>query len=287
LQYDEINRVIVPPATPPVPGTFQADYRAILSTASNGGGSSAPHGGIEGFMSSIMSNPEQAMARMSLGNLVRYTYYKGWMRTDDPVAQRATIEKCEQHQYIVLDLAKKTYAIQSTQPPCPTTEMPGARPGGDQSQPAQPGSADLTVTGASSDLGALSIDGIATTGADYSMQMQTTNATGSCRDGDFKMAQTRYVSQIRVPRPYCPLPKTMTGAAMVSPASRGGCEPRMHVSGTPSGFNDFGRLVMYSRMGFGQNNAMAMVVERGNVTWLSGGDADALFTIPPGFTRAP
>jgi hypothetical protein len=288
LQYDEINRTFMPPATPVPPGSFQTDYQAILSAASNGG--SAQGGGIAGLMASAMSgnidNPQKAMALMSLGNVTRYTYYKGWIRTDDLVAQRATIEKCLEHQYIILDLAKKTYAIQSTQPPCPATQVPGAPSHYSSTQPLPPGSADMTISGTSKDLGPLTIDGVATSGADYSVQTQLTNATGSCRGGDFAMAQTRYVSAISLPRAYCPLPNTMTGGGMMSAAPRGGCQTRMHVNGAISGFNDFDHLVMYSRMSMGRSNGVGIVVERGNVKWLSGSAADALFTIPAGFTQS-
>ncbi len=270
LQYDEINRTIVPPATPPAPGTFQTDYQAILSA-----------GNPADLMTSA-GNPEELMARMSLGHVIRYTYYNGWIRTDDVVAQKATIEKCQQHQYIALDPAKKTYTIANTQPACPTSQMPSyGRP---SSYQPQPGSADMALSGTLRDLGPLTIDDISTAGTEYGMQMQTTNATGSCRNGDFKMDQTRYVSQIRVPRAYCPLPRTMTNGGMISHGT--GCDPRMHVSGTLSGLNDADRLVMYSRMGIGQGGAGAVVIERGNVKWLSGAAAVALFTIPPGFTQS-
>jgi hypothetical protein len=33
-------------------------------------------------------------------------------------------------------------------------------------------------------------------------------------------------------------------------------------------------------------SGLAVVTQRGNVKWLSGAAADALFTIPPGFTAA-
>jgi hypothetical protein len=120
--------------------------------------------------------------------------------------------------------------------------------------------------------------------------MKTTNATGSCRDGEFSMGVTKYISQVHVPRPYCPLPRTMTTGGMMTRASGGGCEPRMHVNGTMSGMNEGDRLVMYMRMAMGQSEGqgggMNMLVERGNVKWFSGGPADALFAIPPGFTQA-
>ncbi|HZZ01280.1 MAG TPA: hypothetical protein VFE36_17100 [Candidatus Baltobacteraceae bacterium] len=283
LQYDEINRMIIPPATPPAPGTFQADYQAVAAPP-------AQRHGLSAVVNNVMGNPADMMQRMSRGNLVRYTFYKGWIRMDRIVEQQATIEKCQEHQYINLDLNRKTYSIQDNQPPCPTPAgMPPQAGGGDSSHP-QGGTADMTMSGTSNDLDPLTIDGIATTGYDQNMQMKTTNSTGSCRDNNFSMAQTKYVSQVRVPRPYCPLPKTMTTGGMMARSSGGGCEPRVHVTGALAGMNDADRLVVYMRVAFGQPDSpngggMNMVVERGNVKWFSGADADALFAIPAGYNK--
>src|SRR5271155_1691292 len=167
LQYDEITRMVMPPATPPAPGSFQVDFQAIMSnatatTASAPGSEPASptpaphHHGLGSLVGSIMSGtvPESnggessggdqgdqgsgAMAgmggmgggqqmrqRMRMGTLTRLAYYKGWIRTDDPVMQTATISKCQEHQFISLDLAKKTYRITNTQPAChPMPNMP-------------------------------------------------------------------------------------------------------------------------------------------------------------------
>lgn len=284
LQYDEINRMIIPPATPPAPGAFQTDYQTVMAPPTE-------HHGLNAVVNSVMGNPEEMMNRMSRGNLTRYTFYKGMIRTDRLVEQTAIVEKCQQHQYVTLDLKNKTYTIQDTQPPCPTPGGMPAQAGGGDAPRAAAGTADITMSGTSNDLGPLTIDGIGTAGYDQNLQMKTTNATGSCRDNTFSMAQTKYVSQVHVPRPYCPLPKTMTTGGMMSRSSGGGCEPRMHFSGSLAGVNDGDRLVMYLRMQFGQADSpngggMNMVVERGNVKWFSGPDADALFTVPAGFTQS-
>jgi hypothetical protein len=280
LQYDEISRMAMPPATPAPPGSFQSDYQTIMSGA----------GKNENSGNDLQAYAEEVMARMREGKLTRYAYYKGWIRTDDPVKQTAVIEKCQEHQYISLDLAKKTYKTTDTQPPCPTPKIPHVPMMGNPGpQPQeQPGTVDMTMSGTSKDLGPLTIDSISTVGSDSSVSMAMTNAQGSCQNGSFAMTQEKYVSQIRVPRPYCPLPKTMTTGGMMSQGRMGGCEPRMHFSGSgTSMMNDLDRLVMYTRMEFGaQARGMAMVVERGNVKWFSGADADALFTIPPGFAQA-
>lgn len=294
LQYDEINRMIIPPATPPAPGTFQTDYQALMAPA-------APHRGLGAVFNNVMGNPEEMMQRISRGNLARYTFYKGMIRRDSVIEHISTIEKCQEHQYITLYLDKKMYSIADTQPPCPTPQGVPPQAGGSESYHAAPGTADITVSGTSTDLGPLAIDGIGTVGYDQSMQMKTANATGSCKNNDFSMQQTKYVSQVHVPRAYCPLPQTMSTGGMMARSS-GGCEPRMHVTGSLAGVNDGDRLVMYLKMAFaGLNGAqggqsgdsqappggMNMLIERGNVKWFGGPDADALFTIPPDFSKMP
>ncbi|HTU83760.1 MAG TPA: hypothetical protein VMF61_16650 [Candidatus Acidoferrales bacterium] len=292
LQYDEISRMIVNPATPPPPGAFSGDYQAIVAEQSST--AAKPQHGLGAMLSAVTGNPEAAggvnaaMSVMRLGHLTRYTFYKGWIRTDDPLAQTATIEKCDRHQYIALDLAKKTYTVTDTQPACHTPPMPMGpmRPASTQ---AQPGTADLTMKTSAQNLGPMTIDGIATNGSAASVDMSMTNATGSCRNANFQMSVTSYVSQIGEPRAYCPLPRSIVPSTPSEMASRGGCRPAMHVSGgSPMGWGQDadGRLAMYRRMAMSSPATMSMVIERGNVTWLSGTPADALFEIPPGFTQA-
>jgi hypothetical protein len=281
LQYVEIQRSGLGLSTPPPPGTFRSDYQAVIAA----GGNITLEELRKRMMAKRTAIGSPAQRIMPIRNATRYTYYKGWIRTDDLIAQKATIAKCQQHQYIRLDLTKKTYTIQNTQPPCPTTQTPMhiAQASADIRQ-AQPGSADMTLSGTLSDLGPLTLDGISTTGANYDLTMQTANATGSCQDGQVRTFETKYVSQIRVPRTYCPLPETIASVGVILGGA--GCDPRVHVSGTLSGYSDAGRLLMYwlefplTPAGF------SVVIERGDVRWLSGAAANALFTVPPGFTQS-
>ena len=283
LQYDEITRMIMPPATPPPPGTFQADYQAVAGESAD----QRQHG-LGAAIEDMMGNPAEVMEKMSRGQITRYAYYKGWIRTDYFATNTAIIQKCSEHQYVTLDLNKKTYAVQNTAPACLATngiKIPGA-PGG-SSNHSEPGTADMTVSGSSKDLGPLTIDGIGTVGYDMNLSMNTANATGSCRNNDFSTSQTKYVSQIHVPRPFCPLPRTMSSGGMMAQAGGGGCEPRMHATGNIRGYgDDMDRLVLYMHMAMGgQQQGMNIVIERGNVKWLSGASADDLFSIPPDFKQ--
>jgi hypothetical protein len=320
LQYDQIVRMVLPPATPPAPGAFAADYASIVGApagtapvadAAAATPTPAPkkRGGIGGFISSVVSgqppggSPEDAgnappavadaMRAMRSGTLTRYTYYKGWLRTDDVAHQTAVISKCREHQYITLDLAKKTYTIADTKPACNTRpEMPmGPRPA--QVENEASGTVDMTIANTVQNLGPMTIETIATNGYDNALQMSMTNATGSCRNAAMGMNMLQYVSKIPLPHRFCPLPQ---GAGSYDPSSivRGGCKPVMHASGGGAAAFDMDKLVMFSKItvnasgGAGDSRmaGFANVTERGNVKWFSGAPADALFTIPPGFTKA-
>jgi hypothetical protein len=122
------------------------------------------------------------------------------------------------------------------------------------------------------------------------MEFAATNATGSCKNGNTKMQTLAYVSQIVPPRAYCPLPRT--ASAPYTPQSvvvHGGCKPRMHGQFSGGAFTS-NTLEMYLKttmaMGSGGGQAgFASVTERGNVKWLSEPAAEALFSVPPGFTK--
>jgi len=316
LQYDEIVRMALPPNTPPPPGAFQTDYAAIMAgmsataTAAPATPTPAPrkHGlfgviqqvvtgapsgdegedGGQSVADGYAANAVNAMKKMQQGTLTRLTFYKNWLRTDDPVNRTATISKCDVHQYITLDLARKTYSIANTAPKCPPSGPSGyPGPGRTTVENEAPGTGDITFKNSATNLGPKTLDGIPTVGWDKTMEYSATNATGSCSNGDFKIVTLSYVSQIVPPRPYCPLP---SGGAP-NPESvivHGGCKPRMH--NAMSGFGSISdRLEMYLKMSVasgGQNGGgFATVTERGNVKWYEQPQADALFSVPPGFAK--
>jgi hypothetical protein len=293
LQYDEITRTVIPPATPPAPGTFAADYQTAAAAT--------PMPKLPGFNMGTLFNVGalkaygQQLQQMVNGlHLTRYTFYKGWIRRDDPIARTATIEKCDQRQYIKLDLANKTYTMITAAGSTPMQPMGGVP------QPSReaPGTVDLTATATSNNLGPMTIDGIATTGWNRSVEMKMTNATGSCRNADFNMNVTQYVSSINVPHRFCPLPHGMNPMEAAG-AMQGGCKPTVEgAQGSDFNLDTMGSsggsaddLVMFSRMSAGGGTqgpaGFGMIVERGNVTWFGGADAAALFEIPAGFTQAP
>jgi len=320
LQYDEIVRMAIAPNSPPPPGAFQADYTAIMSGVPSADATAAPatptpaprkhglFGAIQQIVTNGMpsgdedngqggqdagggyaANAMNAMKKMQQGTLTRLTFYKNWLRTDDPVDRTATISKCDIHQFITLDLARRTYSIANTAPKCPPAGLPSyTGPGRTTVENEAPGTGDITFKNSATNLGPKMLDGIPTIGWDRTMEYAATNATGSCSNGDFKMMTLAYVSQIVPPRRYCPLP---SGSVPTSPESvivHGGCKPRLH--NQMAGFGTVSdRLEMYLKMTVaagGQNGGgFATVTERGNVKWYEQPQADALFSVPPGFTK--
>ncbi len=293
LQYDEISRPLVPPNTPPPPGNFAADYQAAATAQTP-----KPHG-FNPF--TAMHDAQEMMKAVSAGRVTRYAFYNGWIRRDDVNAQTATIEKCDRHQYITLDLAKRTYSISTQTPPCPTpAQYPGAPPtqGGEGA-----GTVDITMKATTNGLGPMTIEGLDTTGVDRAIELKMSNATGSCRSAmngmDVIMNARQYVSQVAVPRRFCPLPQSTSLTDMFTRYGMGnGCKPTFHseqggdAAAPLMGLESGGKtLVLYSSSTLGVPNApkqaggFGMLVERGNVKWLTGAQAQGLFEIPAGFTQ--
>ena len=284
LQYDEISRMVLAPATAPPPGTFADAYQKILADAPPVSANPTPpprrgglFGGLLSGMSGAEQNAEQAANQMqnSLadGTLVRLAYYNGWVRTDNVTAKTATIDKCAQHQLIQLDLAHKTYKIVDTQggnaPDCVTPAAPYGRRANEA-----PGTEDLTFTSSSVNLGPKTLQAIPTVGSTDTTGMATTNATGSCTNGSFKIQNERYVSKIAVPRRICPLRKGSAPSSPVDMVAQGGCKPNM--KGGMSGaywMRSGDKLEMYNRMTMLSGESAGQfqsVTQRGNVLTKAG-----------------
>jgi hypothetical protein len=325
IGYDEVSRMVMPPGTPPPPGSFQNDYQLALqgtsTVAAASGATPTPapkrhgFGGLLNAVANPMGNqgeagPENAgpggpppgmgqgqamMNMMQYGHVVRYTFYwtKNWEREDDPIAHTAVITKCPQHQIIRLDLTAKTYTIEDTSShPCTETPTMGVPGGRGRSSTMGPGTVDMTVTSNNQDLGPKTLEGIATTGDRRTMSMSMTNATGSCTNGSFNMLTVAYISGIHKQRAYCPLslpvmPATTAGGG----GSSGGCKPTFHgsMSGNPMAGSDMLEMYLLTQTGMGADGGgrtFAQLLERGNVDWYLKPQADALFTWPPDFTKA-
>lgn len=292
LQYDEIVRTVIPPATPPAPGTFSADY--AVAAAATPQPKPKMNFGMMFNQAAAKAYAEQMMQMANALHLARYTYYRGWIRRDDPIAQTATIEKCDKHQYVKLDLAKRTYSTIEQSAACATAPMQAPGPTGAPAQEA-PGTVDVSASVNSTSLGPLTIDGIATTGWNRDVDVKMANATGSCRNAELKMGMQQYVSTIKVPHRFCPLPRGLSALAAAG-ATQGGCRPKLDTAGGNFDIDSAGlgvgasdNLVLFSTMSAGsgpRGQTMGFFIERGNVRWFGGRDAEALFEIPAGFTQA-
>lgn len=277
LQYDEISKTAIAPATAPPPGSFHTDFVAAM----NGSGSQLPPGMDADTIATMkrMGIKIPNMAALGGGAPLRYAFYNGWIRVDDLLSKTAEIQKCNLHQFISLDLDKKTYRISNM-----SSGLGQASAGSmNGSERAQPGTAVMTVSQKAANLGPMTLDGIPTKGYNVTNSMTIAQATGSCQNANFSSTQTEYISAIHQPRTYCALYNPAINAG--GRAAAGGCSPAVHYSGGAAVPSD--RLVMYSRMqtSMGGGAAPAMVTQRGNVKWLYQADATALFTIPSDFTQ--
>ena len=290
LQYDEIMRTVLPPATAPPAGSFSADY-AVAAAATPIPPLQKPNFGMMINPAAARAYAEKMQAMANAMHLARYTYYRGWIRRDDPVTQTATIEKCDKHQYVKLDLAKRTYTSIDESAACASVPaqpmMPPAAP-----EQEQPGTVDVSATVNNASLGPLTLDGVATTGWNRDVEVKLSNATGSCRNADLKMSLVQYVSSIKVPHRFCPLPRGRMSPLAAAGVAPGGCTPKIDpahsfdIESAGLGVGSGGELVMFSTMSAGgaRGQSFGMFVERGNVRWLGGHDAAALFEVPAGFT---
>ncbi|GAC1499328.1 MAG: hypothetical protein NVS1B14_02760 [Vulcanimicrobiaceae bacterium] len=278
LQYDEITRMAIPPATPIPVGAFQADYAAIINPSPESA-SGVDEEAAAAMKAMGIKVPTSMNSRMA-GTLLRYAFFKGWIRVDDVVKHTAEIRKCDVHQFIQLDLQKKTYRIGDRS--LMDQQASGA---GDGAASNGSGTITMVMTRKGTPLGPQTIEGVKTNGFTMMTSMNITQATGGCGEkGAMSMVETQYVSGIHQPRAFCP----MRATGMPYSAS---CKPTItnHASGAvpPSD-----RLIMYSKMGSlppgstDPNSVVsALVMERGNVKVLFLPDAQALFSIPADFTK--
>jgi hypothetical protein len=260
LQYDEISRVIIAPATVPPPGAFEDEYKLAMATraaqatqyssieaptpqshmdAAKVGESTAgePGGANSGLPpDQPLPAPRQTQAPAGAMHLVRWTFYltKGWVREDDPIAHTAVIAKCDQQTMIMLNIAKKTY----TQTPTDCAQTAA-------SQRAPNGAMNAATP---QDLGSKTIDGIATTGTGTKLAEHDTCVV--------------YVSKI--PKPRTTLLAEQSACGLIN-----------------------SMLEMYVVMNTTINGRSASdLTERGHLTALDASAADPLFEIPAGFTPA-
>lgn len=273
---------------------------AVAGAVANTAVSNAMENAVQGSL-----GPQFGALGASIGNflqphLMRYAFWNGWERVDDVTAQTATIRKCDLGQVIQLNLTAKTYTTYDpSAEPTPASRPAPAPPRGRQAppDPAQPGTAVASLTDTTKALGALKIEGQATSGYDTTTAFTTSQATGSCNNGGATIETLQYLPAIARPTVVCPMREPVPETATEMTAPRGGCKPAfsMHRSGPAVPPN---RLALYSLVTFHQNgptpapaasgapSSIGFLTERGNLKTLGPGDA-GLFGIPQGFTKTP
>ena len=302
IQFDQIDKTIMGDVSAVAPGSFQPDYKTIVDTAQETKGRPAGPGGMFGNLGNLAGKSgaeisaamSKAMNAFSQGTLLRHSFAwtKGWERVDEVTAQRAKIYKCDLHQVISLDLAKKTYRIGDDRTEVgsapPGMTGPGGRPG---AMTMRPGTATMAMSVATQVLGPKTVESIDTTGYKSTMSMKMDNATGSCQGGQFGTEQVEYVSAMQEPRRICQLPR-MAAPGAAAMVARGGCTPTITQQHTgpavPARFYMFRLMTMNAQQAQaqaqGQMSGFGMLSERGNVKILMPDDL-SLFEVPAGFTK--
>lgn len=293
LAYDSVTRFkIGSEGVNPQPGTFDADFEQASQPRKSSGG-----GGMFGKMKAAM---EAASGMFQTGIAQRHYIAGSRERTDDLAAQKATITDCSARTITTLDLAKKTYSVESMDKPLPTpgpekAEKPGPAPTDDGTK------FSMVVT--TTALGPKKIGPDPTNGYNLDVKMTTTKPTGESQTSD--MSMTSYYSNYANPHTTC-TNRAGAGPAASGPGAGamatygavmrglvgGGKDARFKVSASgppiPAGklslFDVFAPKAQGGE-GAGPSGGFGMVMERGNVRAVT--DADPAFGIPAGFTKEP
>lgn len=312
LAYDQILKSIMSfqpsgsgqSSGPPEPGTylngsFGADFQAAVDV----GPTQNAGGGFFNVIKHAQQNLEQIQKTLKNGIPSKHYYLNGWEREEDPINQTATIYRGDQRQIIHLDLAKKTYYIESMgdniseeKPPTTPSGQPQAQP------PPQPGTAKMAITTTSAGLGPKTIDGQPTSGYKMTFNMAVTEATGSCKNGSFGTSVTEYIS--RFPEPTLALPSGKVIPRRSTPdvqrmSVTPGCKPTITANTKKGATPPAGMLALWSYMNVNgsmgappqsqnsqqpQGGGFGFLTERGNVHALGASDA-SLFQAPADFKQ--
>jgi hypothetical protein len=305
LAYDELTRMVIstqgsgpPEAGSYANGSFAADFQAAVNSAQP----PKHHNGMFSSITNAIEMGQQAMNEIKTGMPATHYYLNGWERTDDPALQTATIYRGDLRQTIHLDLAKKTYYIETadekvfegTPPP-----MVSARPGPQPSP--QPGTAKMAFSASSAALGPRTLDGQPTNGYKMTFKMTVSDATGSCKNGSFATSMTEFISQFPEPTVSTPSGKVVSKKSSYDPqrmAVTPGCKPTVTANTKMGATPPSGMLPLWMYMAMNgsmaaqqqqppnapQGSGFGFLIERGNVRTLGASDA-SLFQVPAGFTQ--
>jgi len=328
MQYDQIDRLIAAKASPPPPNSFASEYAALDGDASDAAAEKKKRNLLDAIVrrnggddkpETLFGGLGTAFASIGKGRIRRYSFYSGWERVDDLLANTATIRKCDLHQLIELDLTKKTYHIVEIAAPAATPESeesaPAASARPEPSPSTRPAPSERPVSHRDDATGTALLDymrivralGAALIGGATAEHFQSTNtiaisqATGSCRDGTFTIAQDEYFAGYAQPHAICPVdfnaPPRDYPRDPLQLVARSGCRTTVatHVEGAAE---PAGKLALYSLLaisgrvagpsasGSPPSGEFSFLTVRGNAHALSRIDA-GLFEIPSDFAKLP
>lgn len=253
IAFDQIDRTIPLPATPPPLDNFAADLvmiqkahqasgmdmtsdiaQSVISTIVQEALNQVPViGGLLGAAAAqaqanaMRKRMEEQAKEMSqpvdVGYITRYYVYNGWTRSE--VIGLVVIEKPEQDLKIFLDTKRKTYRLQDTAAPGPALAEDAAA-----ATPA-PIVTKADVTGSIGPVDAATVAGLPAAGYNLDATVSLTNSADPCHDGSFQVKQLSYLAQATEPVPQ----DDLQPSSLYSLALPDGCEVTMHqqVAGTP------------------------------------------------------
>jgi hypothetical protein len=170
--------------------------------------------------------------------------------------------------------------------------------------PEPPGTAVADFSNVVKPIGSRVLESLPTSGYEETSTFAMTQATGSCKDGNFSFRTKTYYSALATPRVVCPItaappPRESYPQRPENFVASGGCRPTFtaHKSGpVPPAQN----LSLYSTIAMSASagpaatpvpsgspsSGFVFLTERGNVHTLTQANA-GLFEIPSDFTRVP
>jgi hypothetical protein len=292
LAFDSVVKFDMSGSPAQAPGAFQSDYDAAAAAQP------APqHGGLLGNLAGkAMGGAQQAMMMMQTGTAERHYVAGSKERLEMPALQTAIITDCAARTRTYLNLAKKTYRIESLDAPHAASGEQGHARAPEPEPAATDDGTKVALAIASKSLGSMSIVGLPTNGYESTTQMTVTKPTGEAQSSNIDM--TAYYSAYATPYAACAAQSAMgRGRGMPMMANLALLRSAMAAHSGDSRFSmtatgpkvPLGKLALFETVTMhgaqqeAQGRAFAVMTERGNVRTIDAGDP--VFSVPSDFTK--
>ncbi len=279
----------------PAPGSFRTDYDTAASPSSGGSSPHVPFG-----LGKMIAKAQAAVASLKNGTAEKHYVGTNKERVDNVALQSADITNCLSRTITHLDLAKKTYSVESLDHPeataPPETSHREAAPRPAATDDGTKYRFDITTRA----LGAMTIEGVPTTGYDTNITMTAIKPSGETSTAN--MAMTAYYAALEEPHFGCSERAAAmgAGASPSSAAAMANFALALRALRTPRGDARFtvtasgpavpgDKFAMWQEMTMAGNDkhdrgGFGVITERGDVrSPLS--DSDGIFNVPPDFTK--